>query len=185
MRRLGSACAAALAGGLASTVMALPASADTLTMHDPVGDDVTGQGHGDVKWVRVHYRAQRLKVTIKAARTGDVEHFQDLYVDVRRKDARPDLVISTNGDWEGWNVGFVSGWKRHHYRERCSGGPGSANYDYAHHVLRYSLPRACLMKKGAEQPKRIRLSLATRTEWDKAYDWVKAKHTFGHWVTWK
>ena len=37
---------------------------DTITMHDPVGDDVTGQGHGDVKWVRVHYRAQRLKVTI-------------------------------------------------------------------------------------------------------------------------
>ncbi|HET7430261.1 MAG TPA: hypothetical protein VFJ89_02045 [Nocardioides sp.] len=185
MRRLATAGAAALAGGLVAAVLALPASADTITMNDPVGDDTTGQGHGDITWVRAHYRAQRLLVTIKAAKDGDVEHFQDLYVDVRAKDTQPDLVISTNGDWEGWSVGFVSDWQRHDYRERCRSKPGSVDYDYAHHVMRYSLPRTCLMRKGADQPQRIRLSLATRLETDRATDWVKAKHTFGHWVSWK
>jgi hypothetical protein len=169
----------------AVVVAAAPATAGTRTVHDKVGDDALGNGNGDVKWVRVHYRAHRLAVTIKSPASGNPEYYQDLYVDVRRKDSRPDLVISSNGDWEGWSTAFVSGWHNQHSRGRCSGGQGSVDYDYAHHKVHYAVPVRCLMRKGAEQPRRLRLSLVTRTEFERATDWVPAEHRFSRWVHWR
>ena len=186
MRRLIAATSIALTCALAPVLtLAATAGAASIRMHDPVGDDATGRGHGDIKWMRARYGAHRLSITIKAAKSGDVEFFQDIYVDTRRAERRPDLMISTNGDWEGWEVGFVSGWQRQHWHERCAGRPGSADYDYPHHLLRFSLPRTCLRHRGAVQPKRIRLSLVTRTEWGAAYDWVPAQRGFGRWLHWK
>jgi hypothetical protein len=178
--------AAAAAAGMAAVVMAAaPATAATTTVHDKVGDDALGNGNGDVRWVRVQYGAHRLTVTIKSPASGNPEYYQDLYVDVRRKESRPDLVITSNGDWQGWSAGFVSGWHNQGYRERCSGGPGSVDYDAAHHVVRYHLPVTCLMHRGAVQPKRLRVSLVTRTETERATDWVPSKRHFGPWVAWR
>lgn len=185
MRRLVAATSLAVVGALAPAVVLAPASAQTVRMHDRVGDDKTGRGFGDVKWIRVRYDANRLRITVKSPRSGDVEHYQDLYVDVRKADQKPDLVIGSNGDAEAWSVGFVRNWRMDGWRQRCSSKFHSVDYDYRHHVMRYSIPRTCLMRPGAEQPKRIRVSLATRTEWNATYDWVPDKKTFGRWVHWK
>jgi len=186
MRKLVVAVSAVVAVALAPVVVdAVPASAQTNVIHDAVGDDKTGEGHGDITWVRVNYGEHRVTVKIKAAESGDVEYYQDLYVDVRRADSKPDMLISSNGDGESWSVGFVDDWRLGGYRSRCSGGLNSATYDNEHHFVRYSFPSTCLMKKGAEQPKRIRVSLVTRPEWEANFDWAPAPRTFGRWIAWK
>ncbi len=186
MKRRSAAVSIVAGVALAATLGLAPAAgAQTIRMHDPVGDDKTGNGNGDVSLVVLHYNAHRLNVTVKWPRSGDPEHIQDLYVDTRRAERTPDLVISTNGDGEGWDVGFVKGWNLKHYQARCTGGNGSTDYDYAHHQLHFSVPRTCLMHRGAVQPQRLRVSLATRTEWEAAYDWAPGKRTFGRWVHWK
>ena len=185
MRKLVAAGSVVVAGALAPVVVNVaPASAETKVIRDAVGDDKTGSGNGDIAWMRVDYGAHRVRIKIKSPRSGNVEHIQDIYVDVRRKDSTPDLVIGTNGDVEGWAVGFVDDWKLGGYRSRCVGGDHSSVYDYARHFVRFSVPISCLMRKGAEQPKRIRVALVARTEWGADYDWVPDRHTFGPWIAW-
>jgi hypothetical protein len=184
MRRLLAAASIAVAGGLAAAVVA-PATAGTIRMHDAVGDDATGQGHGDIKWMQVHYGADRLRITIKFARSGDMAYFQDMYVDTQLKNPGPEVAIGTNGDFEGWSVNLVDNWKIPQGKERCGGAAGSADFDLTHHRIRFSVPRTCLMPKGAAQPPRIRMALATRSETDRTYDWLPARKSFGRWVAWK
>ena len=86
---------------------------------------------------------------------------------------------------EGWSTAFVSGWHDQQARGRCSGGQGSVDYDDTHHRVHYSVPVTCPMRPGADQARRIRLSLVTRTEDERATDPVPAKHRFGRWVLWK
>jgi hypothetical protein len=64
------------------------------------------------------------------------------------------MTINTNGDWEGWSVSYADGWKIPGGRERCSGGPGSADYDVADNVVRVSIPRGCLEPQSKRQPPR-------------------------------
>ncbi len=135
--------------------------------------------------MRVHYDAHRVRIKITSPPSGNLENTQDIYVDVRRKDSTPDLLVSTNGDGEGWAVGFVNDWKLGGYRSRCFGGLHSSTYDFDKGFVRFSFPVRCLMRKGAEQPQRIRLSLVTRTEFEAEYDWVPDRHTCGPWIAWK
>jgi hypothetical protein len=186
MRRLLGAASTVVAGVLAAAVVLVaPATAGTIRMHDAVGDDATGHGHGDIKWMQVHYGADRLRITMKFPRSGDMAFFQDMYVDTQPKNPGPEVSIGTNGDFEGWGVSLVDGWGIPHGKERCSGAAGSADFDLAHHRIRFSVPRTCLMPRGAAQPPRIRMALATRSETDRTYDWLPARKTFGRWVHWK
>jgi hypothetical protein len=186
MRRLVAATSIALAGALAPTVVNVaPASAETRVMHDPVGDDVTGRGFGDVKRLRVHYGAHRLKVTIKSPKSGDPAFFQDLYVDTWPKHPGPEVLVSTNGDAEAWSTSLGGGWDVGKGKARCGGAFNSVHYDYRHGLVRYQLPRTCLMPRGKAQPPKLRFSLAIRSETEKTYDWLPGKRTFGRWVHWK
>lgn len=186
MRRLVAATSIAAVASLVPMVIEVPpASAATKVMHDPVGDDSTGRGSGDVSWLRVHYGAQRLKVTIKSPRSGNPAYYQDLYVDTWPKHPGPEVLISSNGDAEAWGTSLGGGWDATKGKARCGGAVGSVDYDYAHGRVHYMLPRRCLMPRGKAQPPKLRFSLATRSESEVTYDWLPAKQTFGHWVAWK
>ena len=99
-------------------------------------------------------------------------------------------------------------WVRVHYREHRltvtitsppSGNPeyyqdlyvdvrrtdSRVDYDDTRHRVHYSVPVTCPMCHGADQPRRIRLSLVTRTEDERATDRVPAKHRLSRWVLWK
>lgn len=182
-----------MTAGLAGIALAIgpvmPAAAETVTLHDKVGDSaghrVDDYNSGDITSVRVRYGPHRLRVTIAWPATGSPEHYQDLYVDTRRKESRPDLLISSNGDWEGWATVLRSHWGLDGGRSRCSGGAGSAAYDYAHRKLTYSVPVRCLMSRGAVQPQRLRVSLVTRTEQDRNCDWAPRPRHFSRWIHWQ
>lgn len=170
----------ALAGLVLATAVAAPATAQTVRIHDRVGD--TRHGNGDVKWLRLHYGPHRLGVTLKWSANGDPAYFQDLYLDTAPKHPGPEALVSSNGDWEGWTVSLDGGWSVADGHERCSSRPGAVRYDFRHHLLHYSVPRTCLMAEGKAQPRRLRAALVTRGETEAAYDWVPGKRRFSRWV---
>ncbi len=186
MRRLVAATSIALTCALAPVLtLSAPAEAASARMHDAVGDDATGRGSGDVKWLQVRYGAHRLRITIKSPRSGDPAFFQDLYVDTWPRHPGPEVLISSNGDGEGWGTSLGGGWDVGSGRSRCDGGLHSAHYDYRHGRVHYAVPRRCLMPRGKAQPPKLRFCLATRSETDRTYDWLPGKRTFGRWVHWK
>ncbi len=177
--------AAAAAGALTlATLAAAPASAEVRQMHDPVGDGAGG-GNGDVKWLRLGYGPERLRVTIKLPASGDPAYYQDLYLDTWPKHPGPEVLISTNGDWEGWSISRGGGWEPGRGVETCRSRPLAVDYDPGHHRVHYTVPRTCLKPHDKAQPPKIRASLVTRGETERAYDWVPGVRTFGRWIHWK
>jgi hypothetical protein len=186
MRKLVAAVSVVVVGGLAPVVVDVaPASAQTRVMHDPVGDDATGEGHGDITWMRVRYGSARLKITMKFPRSGNPAYYQDLYVDTWPRHPGPEVLISSNGDGEGWGTSLGGGWDVSEGRSRCFGGLHSVDYDLEHGRVHYTVPRTCLMPRGKAQPPKLRFSLALRSEQERTYDWLPARRTFGRWIAWK
>lgn len=185
MRRLTTATSLVLACAMTPMIAASPVQAATIRMHDKVGDDTTGHGTGDLKWMRIRYGAHRLRLTLKFPASATMSYYQDMYVDTWPKHDGPEIRISTNGDWEGWSVSYADGWKTLGRKQRCSGGVGSADYDFDLNRIRVSIPRGCLKPRTKPQPPRIRMAVATRSETERTYDWMPARHRFGRWVAWK
>lgn len=177
MRKL--AATAALAGvALLTPALSAPAEAATVRINDQPGD---AKAH-DVKWVRVKYGPDRLKITMKWAAGSNPSDFQDVFVDTRKKDAGPEVEITGSAETEHWYAGFVKNWKMAGWKRTCT---GKADYDLGDRILRMKVPRACIRRDGHAQPKRVRVSARDVFETERVWDWVPGKRQWSRWIHWK
>lgn len=188
MKRLATAAALVGAVAIVTPAIAVPAHAETVKIPDKVGDDKGHDGDGDMKYVRVHYGADRIRFRIQWAVGATPEDFQDVYIDTRPKDPGPEVEVSLSGETERWYAGFVKNWKGSGWKDIDH---GKVYYSFAHptsgdsQYARFSIPRKAIRRAGHAQPKRIRVSVNDVFETGAIYDSVPGHKKWSRWIHWK
>ncbi|WP_205474354.1 hypothetical protein [Nocardioides sp. SYSU D00038] len=170
---------------LATTaLLALPAaaSAQTITMDDPKGDQVrTGFG-GDVDRVEVEHLKTRVVVSVVPEK-DDAADYWVVHVDTDARNPGPEYVLGASVEVEPrLTVSKVDTWHDPDATRTCS----LRSFRYTDTgVARFSVPRRCLRPAGDQGPKHVRINVEARNDYPdrKPVDVVPAHHAFGkRWV---
>ena len=165
--------ARAWAVGTIGVVLAMPvgpASADTTTYDDPVGDSTTV----DISRVRVMHR-DAITVRVRSAVPLTVGALYTFWFDIGRG---PDyhIAIRPNSDYES-QLGLVRRFGGHPSRfVECHGIRAGADI-FSDAPVTMRIPRRCLA-----DPRRVRVAVRFAAELTDDVDWAPEPRTFGPWV---
>lgn len=185
MKKLAAAVALTGATALISPALALPAHAATVTVHDKVGDEKHGGGHGDIKYVRVHYGPDRLKFRIQWSPNATPEDFQDIFIDTDPKNPGPEVEISLSAETEQWGGSLVDDWSGKPTKSIRGGGKFRYGTVGNSEFVKFSVRRSFVRRKGHAQPKRIRVSVNDVFETDEVWDSAPGHKKWSRWIRWK
>jgi hypothetical protein len=156
------------------------AHADQRSFRDRAGDNVGRGGYGDLGRVVVDHGRRAVRITVSAARGGNLGDGLDIFVDTRGGRSGPEYRMG----WEMYLseavfIGSVRGWGYDDYEnQRCRGKRVRGGLEKATFVV----PRSCLTE-GRRKPARVRVNVqAINFEGTEPRDHAPRRHRFGPWV---
>lgn len=166
-----AAVAAALAGVVASLLVAAPAQAGVWYDRDPVDRRMT---YGDIQRVRVHHAERNVFVKVVFRRA--MSDLLQVWIDTRPGRRGAEYIADIDDHYAEFRkeLSRANGF-RYGNTVRCAGL--RASHTPGRRTVRMTIPRSCL---GG--PARLRASLHSTEETGRFHDWAPGRRQFARWL---